>query len=142
MSNQFYGHKKAKCSIFDVQEVVIKAPSKTTDMWEYGRGVTSDKIKIATWNVNGIRSLVNRRRLIPYLEANQIDILCVNETKINYDAFVRSPIKVHGYSGYWNFCKMAAGYSGVAIFSRFLPISMIEDMAEEKHSQEGRIITL
>lgn len=46
------------------------------------------------------------------------------------------------YFQYWNFCKNAAGYSGVAIFTKIKAISCKEDLGIPKHDQEGRIITL
>jgi exodeoxyribonuclease-3 len=47
------------------------------------------------------------------------------------------------FNEYWNFCKVSSGYSGVATFSKHLPINVIEDMPEFKeHNKEGRIITL
>ena len=68
--------------------------------------------------------------------------MCINETKIDLEAYNKSPILLHGYSGYWNFCKCSAGYSGVAIFSKFLPLSMKEDLPQANHCKEGRVITL
>jgi exodeoxyribonuclease III len=70
------------------------------------------------------------------------DIFCVNETKINKELYDKTPIYIKGYNGYWNFCKCSAGYSGVAIFSKFLPIAITEDIDEPAYSQEGRVITL
>ena len=56
--------------------------------------------------------------------------------------FEKSPIKVEKYNAYWNFCKVSAGYSGVAVFSKYAPIASSEDLEEVKHSQEGRVLTL
>ena len=111
-------------------------------MWTYDKGKTPSILRIAGWNANGVRSLFNQRRLIPYLEKNSIDIICLSETKIDYEAYQKSPIVIHGYSGYWNFCKCSAGYSGVAVFSKYLPISMKEDLPDPRHCKEGRMITL
>ena len=70
------------------------------------------------------------------------DILCINETKIDEKAFDQKPIEIEGYQGYWNFCKVSAGYSGVAVFSKVEPISVVEDLTEVGNSQEGRVLTL
>lgn len=35
----------------------------STDMWEYGEEKTPNRIKISAWNVNGIRSVVNKGSL-------------------------------------------------------------------------------
>jgi len=37
--------------------------------------------------------------------------------------YKRKPVIISGYNGYWNFCKCSAGYSGIAVFSKFMPIS-------------------
>jgi len=42
--------------------------------------------------------------------------------------FEKSPISFAGYNSYWNFSKISAGYSGVAIFSKYLPLSIFEDL--------------
>lgn len=47
---------------------------------------------------------------------------------MDYEVFKKDPIKLPGYYGYFNFCKCSAGYSGVAIFSKYLPIATIEDL--------------
>jgi hypothetical protein len=107
-----------------------------------GTGRTSDRIRIAMWNVNGIRSVLNKKAFPEFVKQYVPDILCINETKINQEQFEKSPIEIHGYSGYWNFCKCSAGYSGVAIFSKYLPISIFEDLEEPAFSQEGRVLTL
>ena len=85
MNNSYYQVKKSKTKIFtNSTENTPQKTQTTTDMWEYDKGKTPDKLKIATWNANGIRSLMNQRKLIPYIEKSCIDILCINETKINY----------------------------------------------------------
>lgn len=107
-----------------------------------GKGNTRDVLKLAMWNVNGIRSVLNKNAIHNFINQIQPDILCINETKINKELFDKNPIMIEGYSGYWNFCKVSAGYSGVAIFSKFLPISFSEDLDEAAYSQEGRVLTL
>lgn len=98
--------------------------SDHTKLWEYGSGVTPNKLFISSWNVNGVRAVLNKKELQNYLEKVKPDILCLNETKIDFEAYQKDPIKLAGYHGYWNFCKCSAGYSGVAIFSKYLPISI------------------
>lgn len=66
--------------------------------------------------------------LYPYLHNSKPDILCVSETKCDLKNFDSAPILLEGYHGYWNFPKHSSGYSGVAVFSKFQPISAKEDM--------------
>lgn len=42
-------------------------------------------IKLASWNVNGIRSVLNKGALQSYLEESNPDIICLQETKAQED---------------------------------------------------------
>jgi exodeoxyribonuclease III len=86
--------------------------------------------------------VLNKEELTKYLDKVKPDIICFNETKIDHDAYQKQPIKLTGYHGYWNFCKCSAGYSGVAIFSKYLPLAVTEDLPQKEHSQEGRVINV
>ncbi len=93
-----------------------------------GSGKTPEKIKIVSWNVNGIRNAINKYLIRDLLVKAKPDILCINETKINQDQIEKQHIELNGFHSYWNFCKISAGYSGVAVFTKFLPISVEEDI--------------
>ena len=69
-------------------------------------------MKIATWNVNSIRS--RQQIAIDWLQANKIDVLCLQETKVQDHQFPRSPFEELGYNLYISGQK---SYNGVAIFS-------------------------
>jgi exodeoxyribonuclease-3 len=47
-------------------------------MWTYGVGDTPKKLKLATWNVNGIRAIITKGSLQSYLNTAQPDIICLN----------------------------------------------------------------
>ncbi|MGJ5676876.1 MAG: exodeoxyribonuclease III [Nostochopsis sp.] len=70
-------------------------------------------MKIATWNVNSIRTRL--QHVVDWLIQNQIDVLCVQETKVINDNFPRSPFEELGYHLYFSGQK---SYNGVAILSR------------------------
>lgn len=57
-----------------------------------GSGKTSERIKIAMWNVNGIRSVLNKNAIHNFINQYVPDILCINETKINKELFDKTPI--------------------------------------------------
>lgn len=116
--------------------------SSLAHRWKLGDGKTPKKVTISSWNVNGIRSVLAKKDLQNYVTSKNPDMICINETKIDQAAYDSSPIQLEGYHPYWNFCKSSAGYSGVAIFSKHLPISVVEDLPEPEHSQEGRVLTL
>ena len=70
-------------------------------------------MRIATWNVNSIRSRIDR--VAAWLEANDVDVLAIQETKCKEEQFPYLPLHALGYEvahfglNQWN---------GVAIVSR------------------------
>ncbi|KAI9234486.1 MAG: Endonuclease/exonuclease/phosphatase [Podila humilis] len=81
-------------------------------------------MKFMTWNVNGIRALIqyhpycddlhkNYREILDYLGA---DIICLQETKITRSKLETDLALVPGYNSYWSFHRTKSGYSGVAIY--------------------------
>jgi exodeoxyribonuclease III len=72
-----------------------------------------ETMKIATWNVNSIRSRLTH--VLDWLEASGVDVLCVQETKVVDADFPRSPFEEKGYHLYVSGQK---SYNGVALISR------------------------
>lgn len=70
-------------------------------------------MKIATWNVNSIRS--RQAHLSKWLQANPVEVICLQETKVIDAEFPRSPFEEMGYNLYISGQK---SYNGVAIFSK------------------------
>ena len=93
-----------------------------------GNGKTPQKMNFAMWNVNGIRSVLNKHALRDLIDKYNPDFICINETKINAELYAKEKIKIPGYHDYWNFCKCSAGYSGVAVFAKYEPLSTFEDL--------------
>jgi exodeoxyribonuclease III len=67
-------------------------------------------MKIATWNVNGIRA--RSAQLLEWLAAEKPDVVCLQEIKASLDQLTFELRDVEGYWSYWHGEK---GYSGVAI---------------------------
>lgn len=97
-------------------------------------------IKLASWNVNGIRSVLNKGALQSYLDDSNPDIICLQETKAQEDQ-VDFDFRELGYYEYWN-SAVRKGYSGTAIFTKIKPLSVTYGIGIEDHDQEGRVITL
>lgn len=94
-------------------------------------------MKIISWNVNGLRAVL-KKNFLAFLEAEQPDILCLQETKCSPDQVEQLwPIT---YATYWN-SAVKKGYSGTAIFTRTRPLSVTNGIAIDDHDQEGRVIT-
>ena len=78
-----------------------------------GMGATERPLRIATWNVNSIRTRIERVQA--FLKVQNVDVLALQETKCATDKFPAEPFAADGYevaawgTGQWN---------GVAILSR------------------------
>ncbi|MCU0567507.1 MAG: exodeoxyribonuclease III [Oculatellaceae cyanobacterium Prado106] len=70
-------------------------------------------MKIATWNVNSIRTRLDH--LVGWLETSSVDLLCLQETKVVDKDFPRSPLEDLGYHLYISGQK---AYNGVALLSK------------------------
>ena len=70
-------------------------------------------MKVVTWNVNSIRTRLTH--VVDWLQANPVDVLCLQETKVVDADFPRSPIESLGYHLYVSGQK---SYNGVAILSK------------------------
>ncbi|MDZ7963133.1 MAG: exodeoxyribonuclease III [Aulosira sp. DedQUE10] len=70
-------------------------------------------MKIATWNVNSIRTRL--QQVTDWLSQNPVDVLCLQETKVMDNQFPRSPFEELGYQVYISGQK---SYNGVALISR------------------------
>lgn len=70
-------------------------------------------MKVATWNVNSIRTRLNH--VVNWLKENPVDALCLQETKVMDDSFPQQPFTDLGYHACISGQK---SYNGVAILSR------------------------
>src|SRR5688572_23476399 len=67
-------------------------------------------MKIATWNVNGIRA--RSAQLLEWLAGEKPDVVCLQEIKASLDQLTFELRDIEGYWSYWHGDK---GYSGVAL---------------------------
>lgn len=96
-------------------------------------------MKIVSFNVNGIRAILKKDFTNIFNNFNA-DIFCLNETKFSSDDFCFTP---EGYYTYFTNSKLRKGYSGVAVFTKILPLEVKYGINEDKmYDDEGRIITL
>jgi exodeoxyribonuclease III len=70
-------------------------------------------MKIATYNLNGIRARLER--LLEYLGEQQPDVVCLQELKSADETLPRKEIEAAGYGALWHGQK---GFNGVAILAR------------------------
>ena len=95
------------------------------------------RLKLVSWNVNGIRACLTKGFEDFFKEANA-DIFCIQETKCQEG---QVQLEFDGYKSYWNSAEKK-GYSGTAIFTKKEPISVKYGIGIEEHDKEGRVITL
>jgi len=67
-------------------------------------------MRIATWNVNGIRA--RQAQVQEWLEREQPDVVCLQEIKASLDQL---PVWLCELEGYWCYWHGGKGYSGVAL---------------------------
>ncbi len=79
-------------------------------------------MKIISFNLNGIRAAINKG-LFEWLEQENPDILCLQETKAQPEQIDILKFKELGYDSYINSAQKK-GYSGTAIFTKIQPISV------------------
>ncbi|HLZ15067.1 MAG TPA: exodeoxyribonuclease III [Candidatus Saccharimonadales bacterium] len=84
-------------------------------------------VKVYSWNVNGIRAVVRKDEFVPFIQKEQPDILCLQETKAERGQAV---IDLSGYEEYWNSAEKK-GYSGTAIFARPKPLAVLNGLPED-----------
>lgn len=96
------------------------------------------KIRILSWNVNGLRA-VHKKGFIEWFLRENPDILCIQETKAAPDQLPRALKHVDGYHAY--FCEAEKkGYSGVAIYTKIRPKKVEYGFGIPKFDDEGRIL--
>jgi exodeoxyribonuclease-3 len=96
-------------------------------------------MKLVSWNVNGFRSVVGKG-FMDFVEMEQPDILCLQETKIHTDQMPDLDWAVD-YHQYWQHAISKKGYSGTAILTKEKPINVTYGIGLLEHDQEGRVIT-
>ena len=93
-------------------------------------------MKIISWNVNGINACANKGA-IRVIENEGADVYCFQEVKASEE---KIPQILGGYNAFHSYA-LKKGYSGVSIFTKTEPLSVINGLGFEDFDQEGRVIT-
>lgn len=96
-------------------------------------------MKIITWNVNGLRAVLNKGAL-RWAWEQQPDILCLQEIKVRPDQLNDAQRNFPGYEVLWNPAERP-GYSGVATFLRALCLEHCLGLNVPLFDVEGRVIS-
>ena len=111
-------------------------------------------MKLFSWNVNGLRSVVDKGAIDVFFTTFTPDVVCFQEIKVDEAQYMDSGIDER-YPEYYKYFNFAAkkGYSGTAVWSKEEPLSVrygFSDSVLEKFelkdefgdaNREGRLIT-
>lgn len=93
-------------------------------------------MKIATWNVNGIRA--RQKQVLEWIETEKPDIICLQELKASVE---QVPLELCGLAQYWCYWHGERAYSGVGLLvSRELCVEKPE-FSHPRFDHENRIVT-
>jgi len=96
-------------------------------------------VKLISWNVNGIRAVVNKIDVQEWLAAVSPDVLCLQETRALPEQVPQELREPPGYCAYWNAAERK-GYSGVATLSKSEPAAVETGFGIDEYDVEGRAL--
>ncbi|MFH1155410.1 MAG: exodeoxyribonuclease III [Pseudomonadota bacterium] len=102
---------------------------------------TKTKIRLVSWNVNGLRAVLNKDFFSVFQSLNP-DVLALQETKLQEDQRTDDMISHPGYESFWSYSTVKKGYSGVAAYTRIPPRAVRQGMGIPAFDNEGRILEL
>ena len=98
----------------------------------------SEKIRIYSWNVNGIRA-IQKKGFMEWFAKCKGDIICLQETKAQPEQLDDTIKVIDKYKSYW-FSAEKKGYSSVAIYSKPEPLKIRNGFNSVRFDTEGRVI--
>jgi len=99
------------------------------------------KIKLISWNVNGIRAAI-KKDFYRSFKKMDADIFALQETKIQDSQLTDEMKNISGYKSFWSHATIKKGYSGVCTYTRMEPKGINFNIDEPKFDNEGRIIEI
>lgn len=122
----------------------ITSAKTITNSVEYPKIPENKSLKIISWNINGLRPVLKSKELEKLINEEDPDFICLNETKIDYSLLEKEKYNIlyqEKYKSSWICPIEKKGYSGVAVFSKYEPLSIFFGIKNEKLDDEGRVIT-
>ena len=96
------------------------------------------KIKLLSWNVNGIRAAY-KKGILNWFSKEQPNILCIQETKAMKEQLPDDLINVNGYNSFFSSAEKK-GYSGTATYTKNNPVKVSNGIGIQKFDSEGRFL--
>ena len=95
-------------------------------------------MKIVSYNLNGIRSAINKG-LLDWLQTENPNVFCIQESKAQPEQIDTLAMQELGYHSYIHSAEKK-GYSGVCIFSKQVPDRVVAGMGIYAYDSEGRVL--
>ena len=96
-------------------------------------------MRIMSFNANGLRS-AQRKGFFDWFAGQDIDVLCVQETKAQEHQLRSAELLPAGYHAHFRDATTKKGYSGVAIYSRRQPDEVRSALGRPDFDEEGRYL--
>ena len=87
----------------------------------------NNHMRLFSWNVNGIRAVINKGEFATFIDAYDPDIICLQETKAQRD---QVEIDLPEYTEHF-YSAAKKGYSGTAIFSKNPALRYLDGFSED-----------
>ena len=100
-------------------------------------GKNAPRVKLVSWNVCGLRSVL-KKGFLSFVEEERPDVICLQETRCPSEIW--EPLWLLDYHPFFNVADKK-GYSGTATFTRVRPQSVTLGIDAEDHGREGRTVT-
>jgi exodeoxyribonuclease-3 len=94
-------------------------------------------VRLASWNVNGIRA-AEKKGFLDWLDQCDADIVCLQETKAHPDQLSEELKSPPGYAAHFASAEKK-GYSGVALYTKLEPKS-VAPLGVDRFDAEGRVL--
>ncbi len=98
-------------------------------------------LKIISWNINGLRAVM-KKEFSQIVSNLGVDVLLLQETKLQEDQRTHDMINLHDYQSFWSYSTVKKGYSGVVAYTKIKPEKVITDFGHPEFDGEGRVIQL
>ncbi len=98
-----------------------------------------NKLKLLSWNVNGIRA-IQKKGFVEWLLKENPDMLCIQETKASPEQLSEELLNINGYKSFFSSSIVKKGYSGVAIYTKEEPVKVEHGFGIPRFDDEGRIV--
>ncbi len=97
-------------------------------------------MRILSWNVNGLRALYKKGLFWESLHDWDPDVICLQETKSTLEQLPLEISQMPDYNSHFFWPEFKKGYSGVAVYSKSLPLSVQNGIGNSAMDNEGRVI--